>query len=89
MQKNDLAGARRCYYDALGYLVPNFEGLKDNLLTKGYDFYLSNKMNCLTNEIAMIFGNQSLVMLKDGNLNMAILSAQQSVAFFPTAKVRM
>ena len=87
MQKNDLAAAGLCYTDALAYLMPNFKDLKADLLTNGYDVYLSNKMDHLGNEIAMIFGNQSLVMLKVGNLNMAILSAQQSVAFFPTAKV--
>ena len=88
MQKNDLAAARLCYTDALTYLVPNFENLKADLLTNGFDVYLSNKMDHLVNEIAMIFGNQSLVMLKDGNLSMAIKSAQQSVTYFPTAKVR-
>ena len=88
MERKDLAGARLCYNDAIAYLVPNFEGLKDDLLTKGYDIYLSNKMNHLVNEIAMIFGNHSLVMLNDKNHHMAILSAQQSVDYFPTAKVR-
>lgn len=87
MQKCDIAGARLCYKEALAYLVPKFETLKAYLLTKGCDIYLSNKMDRLINEIAMIFGNQSLVMLKDGNLSMAIWSAQQSVMHFPTAKV--
>ena len=89
MQRNDLAQARHCYNDAIAYLVPKFEYLKNDLLTKGFDFYLSNKMDHLANEIAMIFGNHSLVMLKDKNHHMAILSAQQSVAIFPTAKVHM
>ena len=73
----------------MNYLVPEFENLKNDLLKKGYDMYLSDKMNNLVNEIAMIFGNQSLVMLKEGNHYMAILNAQQSVSYFPTEKVNI
>ena len=69
------------------YLVPEFESLKKDLLEKGYDMFLSNKMNHLVNEIAMILGNQSLVMLKEGYYYKAILNAQQSVTYFPTEKV--
>lgn len=71
------------------YLVPQFESLKKDLLNKGYNMHLSSKMDCLVNEIAMIFGNQSLVMLKEGDHYMAILSARQSVSYFPTEKVNI
>ena len=87
MQQQNLIAAKLCYNKALAYLVPDFEGLKADLLTNGFDINLSNKIGYLVNEIAMIFGNQSLVMLKDGNISMAISNAQQSLAYLPTAKV--
>ena len=66
------------------YLVPKFESLKDNLLKRGFNINLSD---CVSKEIAMIFGNRSLVMLKEGDIGMAIQDAQQSLDYFPTAKV--
>ena len=35
----------------------------------------------------MIFGNRSLVMLKEGDIATAIQDAEQSLHYFPTAKV--
>lgn len=89
MQKNEFNAAKHCYEKALGYLVPNFEKLRANLLpiAREVDIDISDKMNHLLHEIAMIFGNQSLVMLKQRNLNEAILNAEHSVAYLPTAKV--
>lgn len=43
--------------------------------------------DCLANEIAMIFGNRSLVMLKEGDIGTAVFDAQQSLEYFRTAKV--
>ena len=87
MQKKDLVAARLCYNEALNYLVPNFESLKANLSTMGFDHYLSNKMKDLSKEIAMIFGNRSTVMLKERDVKIATLDAQQSLMYYPTAKV--
>ena len=87
MRKNNLVAARLCYNEALDYLVPNFECLKANLSTMGFDDYLSNKMKDLSKEIAMIFGNRSTVMLKEGDVKIATLDAQQSLKYYPTAKV--
>lgn len=49
---------------------------------------LLNDINQLSNEIAIIFGNRSLVLLKGGDYKKAKKDAQQSIAYFPTAKVR-
>ena len=84
IQRNDLVAARLCYTEALKYLVPKFENLEADLLKREFDIDLSD---CISKEIAMIFGNRSLVMLKYGNIAMAIQDAQQSLAYFPTAKV--
>ena len=70
--------------EALHYLVPNFESLKADLLRRGFDI---NSSGCISKEIAMIFGNLSLVMLKEGNIPMATQNAEQSLEYFPTAKV--
>ena len=64
--------------------MPTFERLKADLLERGFDINLSD---CVSNEIAMIFGNQSLVMLKEGDVGMAIQNAQKSLKYFRTAKV--
>ena len=87
VENKDLTAANHCYNNALEYLVPGFESLEKDLLEKGYDMLLSNKMSHLVNEIAIIVGNQSLVMLKEGDYHKAILNAQQSVTYFPTEKV--
>lgn len=79
--------ARLCYNEALNHLVPNFQSLGKVLTEKGYDIHLSNKMGQLSKEIAMIFGNRSLVMLKEGDVVTAKADAEQSLACFPTAKV--
>ena len=68
----------------MNYVVANFVNLKDHLLKGGFDINLSD---CISREIAMIFGNRSLVMLKEGDIGMAIQDAQQSLDYFPTAKV--
>ena len=65
--------------------MPNFESLKADLSKRG----LVNDISLLdiSKEIAMIFGNRSLVMLKEGDIATAIQDAQQSLGYFPTAKV--
>ena len=83
MQKNDLVAAKLCYKEALGYLDPKFKSLTTVPLGK----HLFDKMDQLKKEIAMIFGNQSLVMLKTGDIKLAVNNAEQSLAYFPTAKV--
>lgn len=45
-------------------------------------------MDQLSNELAMIYGNRSFVMLKEKDFEMAISDAQRSLACFRTAKVR-
>ena len=87
MDKNDLVAARLCYNEALDYLIPNFEFLKTNLSIMRVDVHLSDKLNDLSKEIAMIFGNRSAVMLKEGDDKIAKLDAQQSLKYCPTAKV--
>ena len=87
MLKHDLVAARLCYNEALNYLVPNFESTKNVLLDMEIDVYLSNKMDLLLSEIAMIFGNRSTVMLKQGDPNKAICDAELSLGYLPTAKV--
>ena len=87
-QLNNLVAARLCYNEALDHLIPNFHNLEKTLPEKGCDVYPSNKMKHLSKEIAMIFGNRSLVMLKEGDIGTAIADAQQGLTFFRTAKVR-
>jgi len=86
MKNNDLVAAKLCYNEALNYMLSRFESLKENLLAVRH---FSDKIKCLSEEIAMIFGNRSLVMLKETNFCMAISDAQQSLKYFPTAKVHM
>ena len=52
-----------------------------------FDIHLSDKMDCLVNAIAVIYRNQSLVMLKAGDDNKAILNAKHSLSYLSTAKV--
>ena len=61
--------------------MPKYDSVKTNLLTMGLD------IRRLSTEIAMIFGNRSLVMLKEGDIDRSILDAQQSLTYFRTAKV--
>ena len=63
--------------------MPKYDSVKTNLLTMG----LVNDVHHLSNEIAIIFGNRSLVMLKERYIDRSIQDAQQSLTYFPTAKV--
>ena len=60
MQQQNLAAAKLCYNKALAYLIPDFEGLKADLLTNGYDIHLSNKMERLVNELIILSRKSAL-----------------------------
>ena len=78
MKTNSLTAAKQCYNEALNWLVPGYErlvALNDNTKLP------------LREEISMIFGNLSLVNLRQGNPPDAYRNAHQSIAYNSTAKV--
>ena len=78
MKSNSLIAAKQCYNEALNCLVPGFQRLTA----------LDDETKLpLKEEIAIIFGNLSLVNLRQGNPEEAYQNAHQSIAYNPTAKV--
>ncbi|XP_065902411.1 uncharacterized protein [Dysidea avara] len=77
MKSNSLIAAKQCYNEALNCLVPGFQRLTA----------LDDETKLpLKEEIAIIFGNLSLVNLRQGNPEEAYQNAHQSIAYNPTAK---
>jgi len=80
MKTKSLTAANQCYKEALHGLVPGFQKL-----TALDD---CTKLP-LKEEIGIIFGNLSLVTLRQGNPEEAYQNAHQSIAYKPTAKVKL
>jgi len=78
MKNNSLTAAKLCYNEAI------------DRLTKGYKMLTSlddKTIFPLLVEISMIFGNLSLVHLKQGDPEEAYKTAHQSIGYNSTAKV--